>query len=258
VTPAGAYGWSIRIEIERDVSSGLTLVSLDGELTWSCVGAVRSALGKCLVERPLGVIADLSQMQVRNRVLLTVFNAARREARLPPAVAFALAAEGSLYLRLRRQRADIPVYPGVVAATEAVRHGLAHACWRAVKLPPSIDAPIQARNFIGDACLEWRVPQLLHPARLIVSELVTNAVEHAGTSIDLTVSLRSPYLHLGVRDGDTTPPQMRFQPSADPATLDDRGLGLRLVDRTATAWGFISTEHGKIVWATMRAEPIGT
>ena len=48
-------------------------------------------------------------------------------------------------------------------------------------LLPVGGAPAHARNVVTQGCLQWELPRLLAPAGLIAGELVTNAVQHAGT-----------------------------------------------------------------------------
>jgi anti-sigma regulatory factor (Ser/Thr protein kinase) len=94
----------------------------------------------------------------------------------------------------------------------------------------------------------------MYACRLVMSELVTNALEHAGTPIVVVVSLRGGSVHLTVSDGVAAPPRLlelagprRDQP------LDERGHGMRLVRATAAAWGWLPTRTGKVVWATLTA-----
>ncbi len=82
--------------------------------------------------------------------------------------------------------------------------------------------------------------------RLLVSELVTNSVQHAQVaaedSIVLSVSFTAETVRLEVRDGGPG-----FVPPASPPPDDaDAGWGLFLVEQLADAWGL--TEDGKAVW----------
>ena len=93
------------------------------------------------------------------------------------------------------------------------------------------------------------------PAELIVSELVTNGVTHAGTDVELDVALRNEFLHIRVRDESTVQPVPRMAyPGAPPAI---GGRGLYLVGLYSTAWGYVVGATGKVVWATLRARPVG-
>ncbi len=86
------------------------------------------------------------------------------------------------------------------------------------------------------------------PATLLTSELVTNAVLHARSAVEVTVRLDDGQLWVGVSDSDTGPPvHKRYGPEA--AT----GRGLLLVERIARAWGTEVSAAGKIVWFCLDA-----
>jgi anti-sigma regulatory factor (Ser/Thr protein kinase) len=91
----------------------------------------------------------------------------------------------------------------------------------------------------------------IQKAQLAVSELVTNAVVHAGSS--LTVRLRvDGWVRLAVSDADPRP----LDPP--PTTEPDRegGRGLRLVAHVSRRWGVERDPRGKTVWCEL--EPHGT
>lgn len=69
-------------------------------------------------------------------------------------------------------------------------------------------------------------------ARLLTSELTTNAVLHARTPFTVTVSRRGSRLHVAVSDGSPASPAMRpFGPQAS------TGRGLRLLATLSLAYG---------------------
>jgi anti-sigma regulatory factor (Ser/Thr protein kinase) len=104
-----------------------------------------------------------------------------------------------------------------------------------------------ARNLATEACLRWELPQLTGPASLVVSELVSNVVEHAHTMMSLRLSLWDRYLHIAVRDGSAIQPALPQRPAAEQL----RGRGLHLVNATAHNWGCLPTDGGKVVWASL-------
>jgi anti-sigma regulatory factor (Ser/Thr protein kinase) len=81
----------------------------------------------------------------------------------------------------------------------------------------------------------------------VTSELVSNAIDHAGTMMNLRLTRRPRYLHIAVRDGSTTAP--RRAPLPDPSASGGRGL--HLVASMAVRWGSLPSEAGKVVWATL-------
>lgn len=78
---------------------------------------------------------------------------------------------------------------------------------------------------------------------MLVSELVTNVVLHAGTDIDLRCCTFSDAARFEVRDGSTVLPGIRHY---HVASATGRGIGL--VDAIATRWGANPEQHGKVVW----------
>jgi anti-sigma regulatory factor (Ser/Thr protein kinase) len=103
-----------------------------------------------------------------------------------------------------------------------------------------------ARNAL--LALDTRVDaQCLDDIRLLVSELVTNAVRHAGGphggEVTLDVTLDSSHLHVEVADpGSGFEPQPRDDEMSRPG-----GWGLYLVDRLADRWGVVRN-HRNRVW----------
>jgi len=118
-------------------------------------------------------------------------------------------------------------------------------------LAPEVTAPRRAREFLTQACAAWHAEQFVETGRLVISELVTNAVLHAGT--DIGVELRFEPGRLGIRVHDdghelpaVVPPEQR--------TLG--GVGLDLVSRAAQAWGVTPDPRGgKDVWCVLTADP---
>jgi anti-sigma regulatory factor (Ser/Thr protein kinase) len=88
---------------------------------------------------------------------------------------------------------------------------------------------------------------VLDDAMLLTSELVTNAVRHAGHTsddpIELTVFVDSEVLRVSVRDQGPG-----FDPSEVPVRSDEGGWGLNLVRRLSSRWGVTHVDDGTDVW----------
>jgi anti-sigma regulatory factor (Ser/Thr protein kinase) len=80
-------------------------------------------------------------------------------------------------------------------------------------------------------------------AQLLVSELVTNAVLHAGTYIVVEVRVDDVRVRVAVKDLSAAFPQPRV--AADDAS---GGRGLQLVEALSSSWGWDLTAGGKSVW----------
>src|SRR5919107_3712465 len=110
-------------------------------------------------------------------------------------------------------------------------------------LPPHPSSIGAARRFVRGALVEAGRDELVDDAELAVSEVVTNAVVHAGTRIAVDVVLGPVFVRVEVEDG--SPPQPRARRYAATAST---GRGLGLLDDVAADWGVRPTERGKTVW----------
>ena len=109
-----------------------------------------------------------------------------------------------------------------------------------------------ARHFLSRTCLDWQVPQHLASGPLVVSELVTNAVQHTGGDVDVHLAEHEGRLRVAVRDRDDRPP---VRPVDDPESL--AGRGLRIVEALAASSGALpAAGGGKVVWAVLDPEEI--
>ncbi|MFI5889426.1 ATP-binding protein [Actinoplanes sp. NPDC051513] len=248
-----------RVLVEGDVDAAVALMTVRGHWDRALRQAVTTKLHKCLAEHPEALIVDLSELQDPSSASAPTWVAARQAAReREPAVVLALCIPPSLPLADRMQHLVtqrlLPVYAKVRQARVAIAGRLPLTERVTLTLPPEPESPSIARNLVGDACLAWGVPELLFPSRLVMSELVTNAIEHARTPIGVVVSLRGGGIHLSVSDGAAAPPVLRklARPQRGRA-LDERGRGMQLVTATTAAWGWLPTRTGKVVWATLIA-----
>lgn len=87
----------------------------------------------------------------------------------------------------------------------------------------------------------------LDTAELCVSELVTNAILHASTDVELSVTLARQRVRLAVRDQSTDLPTLERHTSTA-----STGRGLAMVIAIADAWGVERhDEQGKTVWCEL-------
>ena len=104
---------------------------------------------------------------------------------------------------------------------------------------------------------EWQLESMADPVALLVSELVTNAVEASAgrvgrdhgklPMIGLAIRLTAADLVLEVWDASPLRPVPQ-----DAGIADDRGRGLLLVDVLADSWGHRAADGGKIVWCAVQ------
>ena len=110
------------------------------------------------------------------------------------------------------------------------------------------DAARLGRAFVGGTLRYWRMPQLTADARLVVSELVSNAsAATPGSDIRLTIEREKDTVLIGVWDSSTREPAPR---AAGPG--DTTGRGLFIVASLAFEDGWYPDAGGKVVWARLR------
>lgn len=108
--------------------------------------------------------------------------------------------------------------------------------------PKETTAPARARHLLD--CLSGRVEDtVLEDARLLVSEVVSNAVEHVAEdgSIAVAVTYDRPRLRIEVTD-----PGVGFEPRPRDGG-SDRGWGLQFVQTLSDDWG-VRTGSPGAVW----------
>jgi len=123
-------------------------------------------------------------------------------------------------------------------------------------LQASTASASRARRFVDEVLSRWHCADVLDDVQLLVSELVTNAVVHAGSDVEIAVRLLPDSVRIEVVD---RAPTTVLRPST-PRAEDESGRGLLLVETLASAWGVEPLEGGKAVWFEVprldRSEPI--
>ena len=125
---------------------------------------------------------------------------------------------------------------------------------RATKLPPEAASVPEARRFASQAVAELGgTGASPNEVQLLVSELATNAVLHAGTPMRLSVLRDGDCVRIEVRDDDPNVPQV---PTGMPAPTATSGRGILLLDAIASEWGVNSSEKGKTIWFQLAPDPV--
>ncbi|WUJ32710.1 SpoIIE family protein phosphatase [Streptomyces sp. NBC_00388] len=134
-------------------------------------------------------------------------------------------------------------------------------------LPGNPLSPSAARRFVRAALADWTAlglpadtgftDQLAEDSVLIASELVTNAVVHAGTTVEVLVRLEgavgeeSPALVIEVSDHHPSREVRNDPEGQQDSGLPEYGRGLRLVSALAEAWGITYRTGLKTVWTRL-------
>jgi hypothetical protein len=121
------------------------------------------------------------------------------------------------------------------------------------------DAASRARSFTRQALACWDLAELTDDAQVIVTELLANAIQHAGpgrpgrhpragaTAPGLWLFRRTDGLMCVVTDPSNLAPALK-----QPGQTSESGRGLHVVHALSDHWGWtLLREHGKAVWAIL-------
>jgi anti-anti-sigma regulatory factor/anti-sigma regulatory factor (Ser/Thr protein kinase) len=241
------------MQIQRSSQQGSVVLTLVGRLDLAAAPRVQQVILKQLAERPSAIICDLSHVEAIDPRCAEVFTSVKHPALGWPGTALVLCSS-------HRTVADTLLQQGE-AGPPAMYSSLEEALRKAHARPPRLHewlplgpvptAARAARALVREVCSRWGLQELAEPAALVANELVTNAVVHARTGLELRVELRGPRLSVAVRDQD---PNLRWVLAAKEGT--GRGLGLLIVDRVASGWGVRQEgAGGKTVWCTLKLPP---
>jgi serine phosphatase RsbU (regulator of sigma subunit)/anti-sigma regulatory factor (Ser/Thr protein kinase) len=128
--------------------------------------------------------------------------------------------------------------------------------------PPEPQAVAAARRFVRETLNSWQLPScddLVSDAVLLTSELVTNAVVHAGTSIQVACALHRAEVEVSVLDRH--PARMIPEPPNGSSRSDrPSGRGLMLPGALSSSWGVTYAPAAKLVWfrLALPCRPDGT
>ena len=132
-----------------------------------------------------------------------------------------------------------------------VRTRPTHIRKAALDLDPDPMAARAARRFVTATLEEWDLEHLTDDVLSVVTELVTNATQHAATTSQLALRSHPGRLMVEVADSDGRIPR-----PAVTQHMDERHRGLLIVAQLSQRWGVRPTDRGKIVWAEI-GEPEG-
>jgi anti-anti-sigma factor len=237
------------MQIQRSTQQGCVVLTVAGPLDSAAAPRLQRAILKQLAEHPPAIICNLSQVEEIDPVCAGVFTSIRHPALSWPGTALILCgtrpAVEEVLLQLK------------VATRLAMYSSLDQALANAHARPPRVEerlalgpvptAARAVRAFVREVCDRWGLQELVEPAALVASELVTNAVIYAGTSAELRIELRGSRLYVSVHGQD---PNLTRVLTAEEGT--DRGLSLQIMDQAASTWGVRQDRAGgKTIWCAL-------
>ena len=110
-------------------------------------------------------------------------------------------------------------------------------------LPPVVASAAMARRAAQRALADWGLGRFEETVLLLTTELVSNGVQHAMTTMTLSISYDGSCLRVAVSDQNHDIPTL-----APGYGTRVHGWGLRLVDLLASDWGTNVEAGGKTVW----------
>lgn len=111
------------------------------------------------------------------------------------------------------------------------------------RFPADLQSARGARHFAAATLRQWDCSEVVDSVSLLVSELVTNAIIHAHSDVDVVLHLRPDVVRVDVIDANDEGVRRRSA-GADAQS----GRGMALIEALATSWGIDSLLEGKSVW----------
>jgi anti-anti-sigma regulatory factor len=190
----------LEIAVESVPGQGAVLVYPVGLLTTRNRRRLRTAVLKCLADCPTAVVVDLSDCELVDQLAAAVFVAVRREAAAGPAINVLLCgASGAMADRIKALDPGQPMYRTRREAVDAIDRVPVVTNWRRERLPVAPESTSLAGCLVADACADWHLPDLIHPARSVMFELVQAAYVCSPEELRIIVSHRPGRLLLSVR-----------------------------------------------------------
>ena len=120
------------------------------------------------------------------------------------------------------------------------------------RFPSELHSARDARRFAAKVLASWGCEGVEDAVLLLVSELVTNAVIHAHSDVEVVLRLRPERVRVEIVDAAAEYVQRR-----DAASEDQSGRGMALTEALASAWGVDTLVAGKSVWFEVDRTDVG-
>jgi hypothetical protein len=220
---------------------------------------VYTAIHKCLAEHPSAIIVDLHGLRDIDCGSASMWLAASQAAASlhPPAqLVLCLPPTRRLVNKLRRLGSArfLSLFATKQQARAAVDRRLPLTDRVQLgRLPADASSVDAACELIAIACKAWALPQHAAAAQALISDLVSDSVEHARTDMMVIACRRNIDLYLAVRDYDFRLPPVRR--AGDRSSAESEARRLSVVRAEAFIYGAMPTADGKTVWALLRIGP---
>lgn len=227
-----------------------TVVTLTGSLDGGLLEMHREVL-YTLAEQPGGILCDLSRASGElDDHAVAVIVSMTDQTRMCAGSPLALVGTAAHVARLGQLPPTSATLTDRSAALSWLSQTLPQGRIARTRLAADRQSARAARQFLEATWQGWGLVDRLDDGKLVVNELVTNAVLHARTDIDVTLSACDGRRRVGVRDRSHTLDRPLRRIGTFPESPSGRGL--LLVERLCTTWGVLPTrDGGKTVWASV-------
>lgn len=133
----------------------------------------------------------------------------------------------------------------------------------ALELEPTSTSAAAARRAATEALRAQGFADLAPDVGVVVSELVTNAVLHARSRVEVRIAFADPGVRIEVADDGTgmlelpNPASLAFDEELGVELEATTGRGLLIVTALADGWGVEPSPRGKVVWAEVGTGQVG-
>lgn len=232
--------------------TGVTVLRLAGMLDIHSYPEVRDSVMKAALDAGAALIVDIDALVARDDHVWTVFTSARWDVQQWPDVAIALVStDPVVQLRLRDLPVgqDLPVYPSVAAAADAIgdadlryRHRAReqfgrHAC--------SVNSALM---FVRDHLVAWSMRDKIAVASTVTTVFAENALCYTRGGFDVRLEGTADVVVVAVSDVSSILAVRRQRP------IGSCPAGLDIVSALCHRWGNTPTAIGKTVWARIGAK----
>lgn len=248
------------VNITRADTDSCAVLRISGTVLSSDGPRLSTVLAKAMADNPTCVVCEMSKMTWLDPACIAIWIAAQWSGPWPGPVVWLTGPQGQPADALRA--AGAARFIRLADSDEAVRAQQPiepPGRRERLLLAAAATAAGRARRFTAGVLDLWALPYLTEDATLIVSELVTNAVQHAGSDLELRLEYGHDLLHIAVRDHgglSSHPHNSDARPlSANRALMQEHGRGLGIVRTLATASGQTAAPRGgSVYWATLRTD----
>jgi serine phosphatase RsbU (regulator of sigma subunit)/anti-sigma regulatory factor (Ser/Thr protein kinase) len=119
-----------------------------------------------------------------------------------------------------------------------------------------LQAVAAVRHHLRELLQRWNAESVLDELELVLSEVVTNALVHGQSDVDIRMRRHIGGIRVEVQDNSPQPPVPTVIVADDTMNAEaESGRGLLIVDALARAWGSSPAGWGKTTWIEMMLSP---